>query len=713
MLKLKGGRKARNQRANRRAGETASGLSRLLGRKDARPGGATPSAQGRDWGRIRINVVVGLFCLFWAVLWGRAWYLQVLQGAYLSQRAQRQHMSSELVSGRRGEILDRNGQVLARSVDSLSVYARPHQISDPVRVANALAPVLGMDAQKLYERLSASSRKFIWLARKVDDKTAAAVRQAALHGVGLSKEYSRVYPFKSMAGHLLGFVDMDGKGREGLERSLDTQLSAVPMRQVVQRDAMGRRFYLHSEGTDDPSGSDVQLTLDVQIQFFAEEALSKAVEEHKAAWGGVLVVEVESGDIVAWAQYPFFNPNNYQNYRPAQYRNRLALDALEPGSTFKPFLMAAALQEKKISRDTPINCEGGRWTNSGVTIRDTSTRGVIPAHKVIRYSSNIGMAKIGLMMGSKLSYSYLRALGFGQVTEVPVAQTRGLLRPLREWNDPDLMSTWFGQSISVTGLQMAQAYLTLLNGGQYKALRLVRGWEGDGDIAAGHARRVYDASACRQVISMMRDVVEEDGSGKRARIEGIHVGGKTGTAQKADKKRGAYGDKRLASFVGFLPVEKPKYLILTMVDEPASGQFGGVVAAPVFQQIAVNTMTYIGQMAAGRSAPEDVSGKKEKGGSSRRGLKLARDEHRFSEDSGERRAPDELRVEGHLARAAARVPNVVGKSVRSAVELFARGGIVPVLKGEGQRVIRQSPAPGSAWPEPEGQQECVLWLSEK
>lgn len=667
---------------------------------------------GINWDDARINFVVAAFAIIWVVLWGRAWHLQVLQGAYLAQRAQKQHTSSELVSGKRGEIVDRNGQVLARSVDCLSVYARPHQISDPVKVANTLAPLLGLDAQKLYERLSVSSRKFIWLSRKVDDKTAEAVRHAALTGVGLSKEYSRVYPFKSMAGQLLGFVGMDDKGLEGLERSMDSQLAPVPTRQVVQRDAMGRRFFLHTDEVEDPSGNDVQLTLDVQIQFFAEEAIARAVEQYSASWGGILVVEVATGDIVAWAQYPFFNPNDYQNYRPAQYRNRLALDALEPGSTFKPFLMAAALQEKKVNRDTAIDCEGGRWTNSGVTIRDTSNRGVLPAHKVLRYSSNIGMAKIGLMMGSKLSHKYLQALGFGQVTQVPVAQTRGMMRSLREWNEPDLMSTWFGQSISVTALQMAQAYMTILNGGEYKPLRLVRDWSGEKDAVDEHAKRVYSAQVTKQIIGMMRDVVEEDGSGKRARIEGIEVGGKTGTAQKADKRRGSYGDKRLASFVGFLPVNNPQYLILTMVDEPASGQYGGVVAAPVFQQVAVNTMTYAGQLAATHTAEAGTEKAKEKDHDGR-ALKLAHDQHLFSEDIEERRPATGLRVDGHLAKASAVVPNVVGKSVRNAVELFARGGVVPVLKGEGQRVIRQSPAPGSQWPAPGKAGECVLWLSEK
>lgn len=682
-----------------------------------------------DWGRLRINLVCCAFILLWGGLWGRAWYLQMIEGPTLAHKARRQHMTSELVAGKRGKIFDRNGQVLARSVECRSVYAKPAEMSDVLQVANVLGPLLAIPPQDLYNQLSDSNRKFLWLARKVDDQTAEAVRRAELPGIGLSKEFDRVYPFKQMAGQLLGFVGMDDRGLEGIERALDSQLASIPTRQIVQRDATGRRFYLQTEGEDEPGGKDLSLTVDVQVQFFAEEAIAKTVEDFGATWGGVLVVDVPTGEILAWAQYPFFNPNSYREYAPSQYRNRLASDALEPGSTFKPFLVAAALQEKKVDPDTLFDCEGGKWETKTITIRDTGARGILPVSKIVRYSSNIGMAKIGLALGARTYHKYLSDLGFGMRTGLPVAESRGILRNPREWGEADLISTSFGQSLSVTGVQMVQAYLTLLNGGVYKPLQLIMD---ENAAIQEHYPRVFSEKVSKQVQEMLRDVVEEDGSGKAARITGMEVGGKTGTAQKADKRSGTYGRERLASFVGFAPAKDPRYLVLVMVDTPTRSQYGGVVAAPVFQKVTTRTMTYRGHMpnvlfadSASKALQEAADKRKAR---LQRGLKISRDQHAMRESplGGELRMALNTGMGGNgalnaasnagvnsAARAAAVVPNVVGKSVRNAVELFARGGIVPILKGEGQHVIRQSPAPGAAWPTEDRNGEYVLWLSER
>ncbi|MBQ3059246.1 MAG: transpeptidase family protein [Desulfovibrio sp.] len=692
----------RNRSVNRREKPSAKGhLSSVLA-----AGAASRSAE-RDWGRVRINVVVCLFCLFWLGLWGRAWYLQMVEGPRLAEQARRQHVTSELVSGQRGMIFDRNGQVLAQSVEARSVYARPQEIEDFLSMANVLGPVLGLEPQKLYDDLSRSKKRFVWLKRKVDDRTAEAVRRARIVGIGLSREYDRIYPFKHMAGQLLGFVGLDDKGLEGLERSMDARLGSIPTRQIVQRDARGRRFYLHEEGGSEPRGEDLTLTIDVQMQFIAEEAVAQAALENKARWSGALVVDVPTGEILAWAQYPFFNPNTYRNFSPQIYRNRLAADALEPGSTFKPLVMAAALQEGKVTPDTLIDCEGGKWESDNIVIRDTSSRDILPASKVLRYSSNIGMAKIGQSMGAPLFHRYLQALGFGDYTSVPVADSRGILRAPRDWSKVDIMSTSFGQSISVTGLQMAQAYLTLLNHGVYKPLRLIME---DTHVEETH-RRIFSERTVRQVMDMMRDVVEAgDGTGRRARVAGVDVAGKTGTAQKADHKTGTYGDKRLASFVGFLPAEEPRYLILVMVDEPTRNQYGGLVAAPVFQEIATRSLTYAGALAEVQTGSTSAVNQKQH----RRGLKLSGLTAPYQTQKPEivRRGPS-MQLPGYLAKAGSQVPDVMGKSVRNAVELFARAGIVPELKGSGDRVIRQSPPPGSAWPDEGTQVEYILWLSER
>lgn len=680
---------------------------------------------GTDWGMVRIRLVFIGFLLVFVGLWCRAWYLQMIVGPKLAEYARRQHITTELVTGRRGMIMDRDGQVLARSVEALSVYANPRDVQDPLTVANTLGPIIGVAPQKVYDQLKNTKRSFLWLKRRVDDYTAAAVRKAALPGIGLSKEYERVYPFKHMCGQLLGFVGFEDKGLEGLELALNDRLSSEPKREIVQRDAMGRRFYLRKEGEEDPHGEDVHLTIDVQMQFFAEEAIARAVKEQKARWGGAMVVHVPTGEILAWAQYPFFNPNVYRESRAAIYRNRLAQDALEPGSTFKPLVLAAAMQERQVSRSTLINCEGGRWQTKYTVLRDTSHREILPVHKVLRYSSNIGMAKIGLMMTSQTFYRYLRDLGFGERARVPVVNRSGILRKPKDWSEVDHMSISFGQGISVTPLQMAQAYLALLSNGISRNLVLVR------DMPMDEPRKqVFSESVCREVRNMMREVVEaKDGTGRRAAIDGISVGGKTGTAQKADARSGSYGNKRTASFVGFMPVDKPEYLILVFIDEPQASQYGGLIAAPVFKDIAERSLAYAGIL--GTPAKGSATATVLADGTRVQGRGFRRSEPDAPFVRTKKTAPAELadmnrkpltaqesmRLPGHLARASSTVPDVTGKTLRNAVELFARAGIVPELKGNGMRVVRQSPPPGSPWPDKDAKDadrtQYILWLSER
>lgn len=675
-------------------------------KNQAKPSAFKKWAAGKNWPLWRINLVIGIFCLLWVGLWVRAWHLQMIEGPRLADKARRQHTASELVSGKRGMIFDRNGQALARSVLVRSVYARPQDIENYPETAHKLAPLLGLPEQKLNEELARSQKKFVWLKRKVDDATAEQIRKAGLPGIGLSREYERYYPFKHMAGQLLGFVGMDDKGLEGLERSLDSRLGAMPVRQIVQRDAMGRRFYLREEGVAQPIGEDITLTLDMQIQFMAEDAVEQAAREFDARWSGALVVDVKNGDILAWAQYPFFNPNAYRDASPQQYRNRLAADALEPGSTFKPLIMAMALQEKKVTPNTLVNCEGGKWETKSFTIRDTSTQGILPASKVLRYSSNIGMAKIGLSLGAPQLYKYLRSLGFGENSPIPISNSRGILRQPRDWGEVDIMSAAFGQSVSVTALQMAQAYLTMLNHGVYKPLRLLREDPGVEEMP----RRIFGEKAVAEVMDMMRDVVEQaDGTGKRARVPGIEIGGKTGTAQKADARAGVYGSKRLASFVGFFPAQKPEYFILVLVDEPTRNQYGGVVAAPAFKSIAQKLLTYTGIL-----NEAGVAIKPEKKEKRKRGLRLASAPDQPWQLQDVSPAPAKtMQFPGHLAKASGKVPDVMGKSVRNAVELFARAGVVPVIKGSGSRVVRQSPPAGIPWPDSGKNTNYILWLSER
>lgn len=705
-------RKNSRFRTERYKPRLAKSLGNQSGKKSGNDEKVNAAPISVDWQKWRINFIIGFFCLIWGALWLRAWQLQIIEGPRLADKARKQHMASELVSGKRGLIYDRNGQILARSVRVRSIYANPSSVENLDATVKELAGILKISPEKLRADLSDRSKKFVWLKRKVDDTTALKVAKANLSGIGFTREYDRFYPFKHMAGQILGFVGMDDKGLEGIERAMEERLGVLPVRKIVQRDAMGRKFYLNDEGLGEPAGEDITLTLDMNLQFIAEEAMAKVVREYDAKWAGAIVVDVENGDILAWAQYPFFNPNLYRDYTPQIYRNRLASDALEPGSTFKPFVMAAALQEKKVTPNTLINCEGGKWEYKKHTIRDDSAmRGIIPASKVMRYSSNIGMAKIGQALGAPLLYKHLDALGFGHSTDIPLGNSKGIMRKPRDWSELDTMATSFGQSISVTGVQMAQAYVTLLNNGIYKPLRLLL----EDSNVRELPKRVFNEYSVRTVLDMMKDVVhEKDGTGKRARIDGVEIGGKTGTAQKADQRSKTYGKERLASFVGFFPVSKPKFLVLVLVDEPTRNQYGGVVAAPAFKEIAAKLLTQSGRLQAAVTNKMPDKTKKE---IRQRGLKLASaPELPWTapvQTVSLSRAKQDMQFPGHLAKPSDNVPNVMGKSVRNAVELFARAGVVPELKGSGNRVVKQSPPPGTPWPKTDRKEACILWLSER
>lgn len=658
-----------------------------------------------DWNGVRFRTVAVLFFIVWGALWVRAGYVQLWEGPFLAERARRQHMSAETVSMPRGMITDRNGHILARSVECRSVYANPNAVTDVDATSTALAGLLGRPVDQI-RPLLAKKRSFVWIARRVDDATAEAIRQADLPGVDLSREYERIYPYRQVAGQLLGFVGLDGKGLEGVERSFDDQLGGLSVRQAVQRDASGRQFYVDRDYEAQPA-DDVRLTLDLQVQSIAEEEIAKAVDEYGAKWGGVLVVDVPSGDILAWAQYPFFNPNSYNQYRPGEYRNRLAQDALEPGSTFKPFLIASALQEGVVNRETTFNCENGLWKTRYITIRDDThpKNTVQTVAQILANSSNIGCGKIGLELGAVKYQRYLSRLGFGERTGLRLSESRGILRPAREWSEADLISSSFGQSLSVTVAQMAQGFLTLANQGVYKPLHLVAT-----DDVGGGEQRIFSENTAKEVLSMMREVVD-GGTGRRAAIPGVSVAGKTGTAQKA--RRGKYGSERTASFVGLVPAEKPQYLVVIFIDEPSKVKYGGVIAAPVFKAVTSRVMAYHGSLPdPGALTPAQIKAQEKAEARAK-----AREKRKGGKEKtvlGEYRSELATKKTALPVRDSGTVPDVVGQSVRRAVEMFARQGLVPVIKGNGARVVRQTPEPGVRWAgKDSAPTTCVLWLSEQ
>lgn len=668
----------------------------------------------RDWSRAKLTFVGVVFALVLAGLWVRAGYLQIVQGPDLARLALRQHMASESDRGERGQIFDRSGRLLAKTVEFSAVSVRPKELADLDATANQLGGILRIKPAWIKKRLE-SSKPFVYISRRVDDKASAEIRQVNLPGVYLEAEHGRSYPNRHLAGQVLGFVGMDDQGLEGLELSFDDWLAGSQAKYAVQRDASGRKLYFDAQGRElqNLRGRDLTLTIDSQIQFFAEEELAKAVTTHNGKAGTCLVVHVPTGDILAWANYPFFNPNAARNLNPREGRNRSALDVVEPGSTMKPLVIAAALQERLIKPDSTFFCENGKFKVGVRTIKDTHSYGDLTVNKIIRWSSNIGAAKIGMLLGPKRLHAYFEKLGFGSPTGLPLSgEGRGLVRSLKDWQPIDTATASFGQGVAVTPIQLAQAFLVLANDGVKKPLRLVLDPPRKNPEEA--PVRVFDVEVARTVQGMMREVVhEEKGTGRVARIEGVEIGGKTGTAQKASPT-GGYGDKYLASFVAFVPAETPQYLVMVLVDEPEPSHYGGVVSAPAVREVMQKTLSYLGQMPdpvllAGASGPAAVSGAaaaKQAAGGAGAGQIPANVPPPVIDDT----LAEVVAVPPGLTDSPA-IPNFAGMPLRRVVEILVSRGIVPKIEGQGLVVTRQSPAPGAPWPGTEKRQEFVLWLS--
>ncbi len=708
-------------RRNSSSTQTRPAKKRLANR---RVGSQSNSSKRNDkgllsslWAFLTRRPVLTVSCLFsilWIIILWRAFHVQVILGHIYKSMADDQHSSTTIIEGVRGTIYDRKGQVLARSVSCQSVYANPRVMMNINDAAERLAPILKMDAGALLSTFK-KNKAFIWLKRKIDDATAVAIQNEHIPGIGLRREYERVYPYKSLAGQLLGFVGVEGHGLEGLEKAYDEKLSGDKIKNKISRSIVQQ--VLNNENRPvDPRGEDITLSIDVQVQYIAEEALRPAVIASGAKWGGVLVSEVETGQVLAWAQYPFFNPNNYGNATSSTYRNRLAGDSLEPGSTFKPILMGAALEENIVTPETSIYCEKGVWKTKYAPIRDdTHSFGNLTATEIISHSSNIGSAKIGLKLGSKKFHSYLSRLGFGKKTGIGVHESRGILRKVRDWSELDLISTSFGQSISVTGIQMLQAYTILAGGGEFRPIKLVL--DGTDQPAGNSESQIFSRKTTRQVIDMMEEVVDGNGTGTKARIPGVKVAGKTGTAQKASRSGKGYSAKRLASFVGIVPADSPRYVIYVMLDEPTTTGYGGAIAAPVFQKVALRTLAYNGYLpdvtfASDSKEKQDLQKKltpaqlrqKKKDEIYLKNLEAYRNQKNKKAEAANKNGKQPGDPPANV------MPDLCGMTLRKSMETCAKFGLIPSVKGNGAIVIRQQPPAGAKLLK---NGACTVWLSDQ
>ena len=548
--------------------------------------------------RLRILILGLMFTLGFAVIGGKALLLQVYDGLWLSRKATDQVEDSLKAVGKRGTIFDRRGHEMAVSIDVTSIAVRPRQVKDVDGTVKELARVLKKKPTEVKERL-ASGKPFVWAKRQATPREADAVKQLRLPGIEFVAESNRFYPNRGLAAHVLGFTGMDGKGMEGIEYFYDRHLRGTGTSVKVLKDAHGNGFQSEPPSDNEGAGKNVVLTLDHGIQFITETALNDAVESTRARSGMSLVMEPRTGAILALALAPAFNPNAYEDAKKALWRNRAVTDPFEPGSTLKIFVAAAALEFTSLSPKTTFNCENGAYRIGKYTVHDVHRYGVLTLQDIIRFSSNIGAAKIGEKVGSEKLYQTLRLFGFGEKTGIDgPAETTGLLMPPKKWADIDTAAISFGHGVSVSAVQLIAAVSAIANDGVLMRPRMVHAvTDRQGQIIQQfepeEARRAVSSQTAQTLRDIMQTVMLPGGTGTNAALEGYTACGKTGTARKVDESGQYSNDRHVASFVGFAPVENPQIAVLVVIDEPKGQIYGGAVAAPVFKKIAQTTLNYL------------------------------------------------------------------------------------------------------------------------
>ena len=550
-----------------------------------------------DSGR-RVFLCLGFLAVF-AVLFFRFFDLQVLQADRMMEKARRQHEKTITLDSSRGAILDRQGKPLALNLDVTSVYATPSSIDDPKLVARQLAPMLNLPQKHVEKRLRDKERHFVWIQRKILDHSEHRMKDLAIDGVNTLMETRRFYPKGPLLSHVLGFAGIDNQGLEGLEVGYDPLLRGYARRVVLYRDAFGREIIPEwQRKTQALPGHAIHLTIDEVIQYVAEQALERAIAKTKAKGGAVIVMNPKTGEIIAWTLRPTFDPNYIQRASPQVWRNRALTDPYEPGSTLKVVLAAAALESEHVQPDTLIYAGDGEMPISGTIIHDHEKAGWVTFREAIRRSSNVALVKTALGLGGERVYRFLRAFGFGEKTGIDLpGESVGILRSPDHWSQRTLASLAIGQEIAVTPLQLLTAVSAVANEGWLMTPFLVREVSDPrGRMIERHTpqirRRPIRAETAKTVTELLVNAVE-NGTGWRAAVPGYHVAGKTGTAQKVDPATGTYSStKSIGSFVGFVPAEDPEFAIVVVIDEPQGSAWGGVVAAPVFREVAEQTLRY-------------------------------------------------------------------------------------------------------------------------
>lgn len=635
----------------------------------------------RDYLKYRVGVVIFFFVLAFGAVFVRAFELQVLDAPELKKRAARQHNKTLTVQSRRGDIYDRNSKELAVSIEVDSIYAQPRKIESPGAVARTLAPILSMSSREIEGKLR-SNAGFVWVKRLVDLNDGQKEAVKALEGIGITRESRRYYPNRQLASNVLGFTGTDENGLEGVELRYDEMLKGASRQITSIKDARGRVLLFEDIGKTVPvEGRTVELTIDKALQYIAEKELDKAVSGSRAKGGTVTIMDPMTGEVLAMASRPTYDPNDIRGYAAHDFRNRNVTDVFEPGSIFKLFLISAALEEGTVGTDDVIFCENGSYRVADRVFHDAEKHGWLSVPQIISHSSNIGSAKIGERLGRERLYRYLKAFGFGGKTGIDLpGETGGSLRHYKSWSGITIHTVSFGQGVSASPVQLVAALSAVANGGFLMKPYVVKSVsEPDGRVVREMnpvvVRKVISEETAAKVTDMLVGVTRE-GTGVKAAIDDFEVAGKTGTAQKPDLSNGGYmRGAFVASFMGFVPAREPRLAILVTVDEPKGDYHGGSVAAPAFREIAAQGLSYLGVFPHNPAASPDVS------------------------VAQARSAPEPLdaarKTDGERFKNA--VPDFSGKTVRTVLRMAMDKSLDVEIKGSGL-AVSQRPAPGESLP---------------
>lgn len=658
---------------------------------------------------IRRALFVAAFIVCWMMaISARLVYLQISQHDELVERAHNQQQYALETGPQRGQLLDRQNRELARSIQTESIFVDPAELetdADITCTAVRVATVLSLDEKALFAEMKQAKtggRRFLWLARRLSADRAQEIRGFGLPGVHFRSEPKRFYPNGSLASHVLGFVGLDGSGLGGVEQVYNEKINGEPGKLFLEKDSGGETY--ESFEVEGKPGQTIVLTIDQSIQYRTEQALANAVKQTRAKSGSAIVLDPRSGEVLALANAPTFDPNNVGAVGPEARSNWALQNIYEPGSTFKIISFSAAIEKGLARPDDKIDCQMGAITVAGRVIHDHHSFGTLTIAEALAKSSNVAAIKLGLRVGDQTMHDFITRFGFGSRTGIELpGETAGLVRPVRRWQASSIGSIAIGQEVGVTPLQMAAAFGVLANDGVSVAPHLVR------EIRTPSGMSVYQAhpeqrrvvsSETAQVLRRMLEEVTLNGTAKLAQLDGYTAAGKTGTAQKIDPKTKAYSStKHVASFVGFAPVGNPAVVIIVVIDEPVGAYHGGDVAAPVFREIAEQILPDLGiapdtklkepgpLIAQVTQNPEEVARSQKE---QMRAAALRKD---TLPTVANRDGLGREIIYAVASNKAMLMPDLRGRSVRDVARVCAQLGLQVEARGDG-RVIQQNPAPG-------------------